>query len=280
LSISRIIKIITNNVEDILTYVGLTIFSIFAVLPYYYTLLLSIKPKDELPMLTIWTWRPTFEVYFDLIKVGGFLDAFINTLTVSLVSSFIATLLAIFSGYAYSRFTFFGKGISFRIIVLRNMFPGIVFLIPYYALLTLFGWINTYQGLILTYLVIVLPLAVWLMSGFIITVPLDYEEQAMVDGCSRFSSILRIVIPMVRPGILAVFLYCFVMSWIEYAQPLTLWTTKKTLSVLLASAIFGETMIDWRLLYCMTIVISFPSLILFYFLQGYIRQGFAGGIKG
>lgn len=267
------------SILDILSYVGLIILSIFALLPYYYVLLLSLKPKDELPILTIWTWRPTLEVYFELSKVGGLIDALINTVAISILSSITATLLAIFSGYAYSRFTFLGKGTSFRIIILRNMFPGIVFLIPYYAFLTLLRLVNTYQGLILTYLVILLPLAVWLMTGFINSIPKDYEEQAMVDGCSRASSLLRVMMPILRPGVIAVFLYCFVMSWIEYAQPLTLWTTKKTLSVLLASAIFGETLLDWRLLYCMTVMMTIPSIVLFYSLQRYIRQGLVGGIK-
>lgn len=267
------------SILEILSYFCLTIISIFALLPYYYVLLLSLKPKDELPILTIWTWRPTLEVYFELSKVGGLIDALINTIAISILSSITATFLAIFSGYAYSRFTFLGKGISFRIIILRNMFPGIVFLIPYYAFLTLLRLINTYQGLILTYLVILLPLAVWLMTGFINSIPKDYEEQAMVDGCSRAGSLLRVIMPILRPGVIAVFLYCFVMSWIEYAQPLTLWTTKKTLSVLLASAIFGETLLDWRLLYCMTVMMTIPSIVLFYSLQKYIRQGLVGGIK-
>jgi ABC-type glycerol-3-phosphate transport system permease component len=270
-----------KNFKTILAYVGLLILSSFAIFPYYYLFVSSIKPKDELSIVppTLWTWRPTFEAYAKAISQPIFAEALLNTIIVSLASSGIAVFLGILSGYAYSRFNFRGKNKTFQVILLRNMFPGIAFLIPYYAFISWLGWINTYQGLTFTYLVFNLPLAVWLTRGFIDSIPPDFEEQAMVDGCSRLGAMLRIVLPIIRPGIVGIFIYCFANSWIEYAQPLTLWTTKKTLPVALFSIVMGEYQIDWRMLFSMAILMSLPTIIIFYFLQRFIGKALVGGIK-
>jgi len=278
MSISRMLR---RNFKTILAYIGLSILSIFAFLPYYYLFLSSIKPREELSIVppTVWTWKPTFEVYLEVISQPLFAEALLNTIVVSLASTCVAVFLGVLSGYAYSRFNFLGKNKTFQVILLRSMFPGIAFLVPYYAFISWLRWIDTYQGLTLTYLVFNLPLAVWLIRGFIDTIPPDFEEQAMVDGCSRLGAMLRIVLPMIRSGIVGVFIYCFANSWIEYAQPLTLWTTKKTLTTTLASIIFGEYQIDWRLLFGMAVFMSIPTIIIFYFLQRYIGKALAGGIK-
>lgn len=270
-----------KNYNTIIAYVGLLILSLFAILPYYYLFVSSVKPRDEVSIVppTLWTWRPTFEAYVEVIKNPIFVEALLNTLIVSLASTGIAVFLGILSGYAYSRFNFRGKNTTFQVILLRNMFPGIAFLIPYYAFISWLGWINTYQGLTFTYLVFNLPLAVWLMRGFIDSIPPEFEEQAMVDGCSRLGALFRIVLPIIRPAIVGVFIYCFANSWVEYVQPLTLWTTKKTLPVALFSIVMGEYQIDWRVLFSMTILMSLPTITIFYILQRFIGRALVGGIK-
>ncbi|MEM3713809.1 MAG: carbohydrate ABC transporter permease [Nitrososphaeria archaeon] len=274
------IKIITR-MKRILTYFGLFILSIFAILPYYFVFISSIKPKDEFVITppTLWTFNPTFESYIKALTQPIFYEAFLNTLIVSLASSLIAVFFGLLSGYAYSRFNFRGKNKTFQIILLRNMFPGIAFLVAYYTFISWLGWINTYQGLTFTYLVFNLPLAIWLIRGFIDSVPPDFEEQAMVDGCSRVGALVKIVLPMIRSGIIGVFVYCFANSWVEYAQPLTLWTTKKTLPVALFSLVMGEYQIDWRILFAVSIIISLPTILIYYFLQRFMGKTLVGGIK-
>lgn len=270
-----------SRVKTILTYAGLLMLSLFAILPYYFILISSIKPKDEFVITppTLWTWNPTLESYIKALTQPIFYEAFLNTLIVSLASSLLAVLLGLLTGYAYSRFDFRGKSKTFQIILLRNMFPGIAFLVAYYTLISWLGWINTYQALTFTYLVFNLPLAIWLIRGFIDSVPPDFEEQAMVDGCSRTGALIRVVLPMTRSGIIGVFVYCFAQSWVEYAQPLTLWTTKKTLPVALFSLVMGEYQIDWRILFATTIIISLPTIIIYYFLQQFIGKTLVGGLK-
>jgi ABC-type glycerol-3-phosphate transport system permease component len=277
-------KILRKNLKKVSIYAILLVLVVFAVAPYYYIFISSIKPKDEVLLIppTVWTWKPTFESYYSLFfetkKVPWFFESLVNTIILSTISTALAIFLGLFSGYAFSRFNFRGKNFAFKIILLRNLFPGVAFLIPYYIFLTYLRLINTYEGLIFTYLAFNLPLSIWLIRGFIDSVPEDYEEQALVDGCSRIGAVFKILFPIIRPGIISVFMYCFSTSWIEYILPLALWTTKKTLTVTLATLVMGEYLIDWRLLFSSTIIMTLPTIAIFYYLQKYITY-IVGGIK-
>ena len=274
----RVSYFLKKNFEKIITYVFLIIITFFAIIPYYYLFISSIKPSDEVFITppTLWTWHPSFEAYLKVMSMPLFLESLLNTIIVSLSATTLALLLAIISGYAFSRFQFKGKRTTFQVILLRNMFPGIAFLFPYYALMSWLGWINTYQALTFTYLVFTLPLSVWLIRGFIDSIPPDFEEQAMIDGCSRIGAIFRIILPIIKSGIASVFIYGFATCWVEYAQPLTLWTTKKTLPVMLATLLMGEYQIDWRILFAACIFMSTPTIIIYYILQMYMKQALAG----
>jgi multiple sugar transport system permease protein len=261
---------------------------VFAMLPMAWMLLTSIKtqfaalqfPPEWIPH------NPTLTNYIELLSpqsdVGReFLRYLINSLWVSFASTVLGVTVAVPAAYAFSRFRFPGRDLLFYGVLLRNMFPAVVFLMPLFIMMRWLGLVNTQSSLILTYLTFGLPLSIWLLKGFYDNIPVQLEQAARIDGASRFRAFLLIVMPLSSPGIIATAIYSFIQAWNEYVYALTFLNdqSKLTLPVGL-QRFFTEYATNWPGLMAASFIMSVPVVALFLVLQKYfVRALTEGAVK-
>lgn len=228
--------------------------------------------------------EPTVQSYINLFTENNdFFVYYKNNFIVSGATALITTVLAILSGYALSRFHFRWNGWVMAALLSSQMFPVVSRMISLYDLMNKMHLINTHPGLILALVAAMLPFTVMLMSSFFDSVPREVEEAAYVDGASRMQVLWRIVTPLVKPGMLAVAIYAFLMTWDDYLHAVTLIQTDslRTMSAGVAMRYLGELSYDWSLINTISIVGTVPMLILFFFFQKYMVKGLvAGAVKG
>ena len=266
----------------------LAMLTLFTLLPMVWMVLTSVKTQfGALQYPPEWWPRTvTFEQYARLLspanEVGReFLGYMGNSLFVATLSTVLGVAVAVPAAYAFSRFRFPGRQLLFYAVLLRNMFPAVVFLMPLFILMRWLHLVNTSWSLILTYLTFGLPLSIWLLKGFYDNIPPQLEQAARVDGASRFQAFLRVVMPLSSPGIIATAIYSFILAWNEYVYALTFLNdkTKLTLPVGL-QRFFTEYATNWPGLMAASFITSVPVVALFLVLQKYfVRALTEGAVK-
>jgi multiple sugar transport system permease protein len=260
----------------------------FAVLPMLWMLLTSVKtqfaalqfPPEWIPH------SPTLGNYFVLLSpradIGrDFLRYMLNSVWVSFASTVLGVAVAVPAAYAFSRFRFPGRNLLFYGVLLRNMFPAVVFLMPLFILMRWLGLVDTQASLILTYLTFGLPLSIWLLKGFFDNIPVQLEQAARIDGASRFRAFLLIVVPLSSPGIIATAIYSFILAWNEYVYALTFLNDKSKLTLAVGlQRFFTEYATNWPGLMAASFIMSVPVVALFLVLQKYfVRALTEGAVK-
>ena len=270
----------------LLKYGVLAIILLFLLFPIYWVLITSFKSNME-----AYRFPPTF--FPEAMTLSGYIklftqnnDFFIyykNNFIVSGATALITTLMAIFSGYALSRFKFKWNRWILAILLSSQMFPVVSRMISLYDLMGDINLINTREGLIMALVAAMLPFTIMLMTSFFDGVPKAIEEAAYIDGASRIQILFKIVTPLVKPGMLAAGLYAFLMTWDDYLHAATLIQTDslRTLSAGVALRYLGELSYDWSLINTISNVGTIPMVILFFFFQKYMIKGLvAGAVKG
>ena len=233
-----------------------------------------------------WPTEPTLASYQKLLdpqnSVGqDFLRFFWNSLFVSVVTTALAVAVAVPAAYAFSRFRFPGRRFLFFSVLLRNMFPAVIFLVPLFILMRWLGLVNTHGSLILTYLTFGLPLAIWLLKGFYDNIPIQLEQAARIDGATRFQAFILIVMPLSVPGIIATAIYSFIGAWNEYIYAATFLTRNEQLTLPVGiQRFFSENTTDFPGLMAASFMMSVPVVVLFLVLQKYfVRALTEGAVK-
>ena len=230
-----------------------------------------------------WPAEPTLENYTRLLdpreSVGrDFLRYFWNSLVVSTLTTVLAVMVAVPAAYAFSRFRFPGRTVLFFSVLLRNMFPAVIFLVPLFILMRFLGLVNTLWSLVLTYLTFGLPLAIWLLKGFYDNIPVQLEQAARIDGATRFQAFRLIVMPLSVPGIVATAIYSFIGAWNEYIYAYTFLTRHDQMTLPVGiQRFFSENATDWPGLMAATFLMSVPVVVLFLVLQRYFVRALAEG---
>lgn len=266
----------------------LTIMILYTALPMVWMLLTSIKSGFAAMQFPPqwWPTEPTLASYRKLLdpqnSVGqDFLRFFWNSLFVSFVTTVLAVVVAVPAAYAFSRFRFPGRKFLFFAVLLRNMFPAVIFLVPLFILMRVLGLVNTHGSLILTYLTFGLPLAIWLLKGFYDNIPIQLEQAARIDGATRFQAFLLIVTPLSVPGIIATAIYSFIGAWNEYIYAATFLTKNDQLTLPVGiQRFFSENTTDFPGLMAASFIMSVPVVVLFLVLQKYfVRALTEGAVK-
>ena len=266
----------------------LTIMILYTALPMVWMLLTSIKSGFAAMQFPPqwWPTEPTLASYRKLLdpqnSVGqDFLRFFWNSLFVSFVTTVLAVVVAVPAAYAFSRFRFPGRKFLFFAVLLRNMFPAVIFLVPLFILMRVLGLVNTHGSLILTYLTFGLPLAIWLLKGFYDNIPVQLEQAARIDGATRFQAFLLIVTPLSVPGIIATAIYSFIGAWNEYIYAATFLTKNEQLTLPVGiQRFFSENTTDFPGLMAASFIMSVPVVVLFLVLQKYfVRALTEGAVK-
>ena len=268
--------------KTILVHILLVPSAIFVVLPVLWMFILSFRP-DRLIQNGIKSLTSTqfvLEHYVAILARYNIPRYLLNSVIGAVVPAFLATLVALLAGYALVRFRFRGHRFFISLPLFGQIVPGMQLLIPFYALMLLLGVLDTYIAVILSHTSLVLPIAVWMMTGYLRSVPPEIEEAAMVDGCSRLGAIFRVVVPVAMPGITAVFLIAFLMGWAEFLYPFVLTSSEGMRLLSVALYLFvpgGSAPAFWGLLFSMAVLFMTPSMLLFLFLQTSLRKGLALG---
>jgi multiple sugar transport system permease protein len=260
----------------------------FATVPMAWMLITSLKTGFAAMQYPPQWWpaEPTLENYWKLLdpteRIGqDFLRYFWNSLWVSTLTTILAVIVAVPAAYAFSRFRFPGRTFLFFAVLLRNMFPAVIFLVPLFILMRWLGLVNTHGSLILTYLTFGLPLAIWLLKGFYDNIPIQLEQAARIDGATRFQAFLLVVMPLSTPGIIATSIYSFIGAWNEYIYAYTFLTRHDQMTLPVGiQRFFSENATDWPGLMAATFMMSVPVVVLFLVLQRYfVRALTEGAVK-
>lgn len=267
-----------------LTYVILTLFALIVLAPILWMVSTSIKNEVEtiaLPPRWI-PQHPTMASFRRLWSEYPFLFYFRNSIVVVFGSMLISVAFSCLSGYGVTRFDFKGKQAFMLFLIVTQMFPSIMLLIPYYKILSTYGLKDSLLGLVLVYTSFTIPFCSWMMAGFFRTIPLSLDEAGVIDGCSRWQVFGRIILPLTLPGIAATAIYSFITGWNEYmfAEVLINTPSLKTVPVGIAE-LNGYYKILWNDMMAASVIASIPLIVLFVFLQKYFISSLtAGAVKG
>ena len=257
---------------------------VFMGFPVYWMITTSFKPKDQIltvnPSLIPHAF--TFSNYIQAITKDGFLRALWNSVIVVFFTVIISLFVALFAAIAVARMNFRGKRIYIASILLVQMLPLTALLIPLFLLLTKLNLTDKLAGVILTYVAFVLPFVVWTLRGFLINIPIELEEAALTDGCSRPQAYRWVLFPLMAPGLVATAIFAFIQAWNEFLLAYILLSSpeKATMPVWLAGYTnrFGT---DWGPLMAASTMAAIPVVIFFSLIQNRITTGItAGAVKG
>ena len=266
----------------------LTLLMLFTVLPMFWMVLTSLKSQFAAMQYPPQWWpsEPTLHNYFKLLdpsnRVGQeFLRYFWNSFYVSLVTTILGVVIAVPVPYVFLHFLFSARNFLFFSVLVRNMFPAVVFLMPLFLLMRWMGLVNTHGSLILTYLTFGLPLSIWLLKGFYDNIPIQLEQAARIDGATRFQAFILIVMPLSTPGIIATSIFSFIGAWNEYVYAYTFLSRDDQMTLPVGiQRFFTEFATDWPGLMAATFMMSVPVVVLFLVLQKYfVRALTEGAVK-
>lgn len=264
--------------------IPLLLLLVFILFPFYWTLITSVKPEDELygGAVTYWPHAITFLSYRKLFTTTvNFLTAMKNSLIVASLTTIVSLTASTLAAYAFSRYEFTGRKPLMCIFLCNNMFPTVLLLIPLYTIMRKLGFLYTPASLVLSYATFTIPFSVWLLLGFFNDLPMSLEEAALVDGCNRGTAFVKIILPILGPCLVATGVYIFMTSWNEYTFAMMFTNTDtRTIPVALKNLI-GQLGVQWDLLTAGGIVTIIPVCMMFFFAQKRLVEGLtAGAVKG
>ncbi|KQL32988.1 hypothetical protein AN960_22215 [Bacillus sp. FJAT-25509] len=272
-------------VSKIVTYIVLIVISIYCVFPFLWMLVTSLKPTDQIRTThpSFFIKHPTFSHFENVLVNTKFITFFVNSLIVAISTTLISVLVSIFAGYALSRFQRF-RGVKFLNItmLLSQMIPGVLLLVPLYILMQRFGLLDTYASMILAYTTFMVPLCTFMLKGFFDSIPYELEEAAEMDGCSRVRIIFQIILPISIPSIVATALFAFVNAWNEFMFGYVFINDEAHRTLTPGITLFkGLYSTDWGSIMSASVLAVIPIVIMFIYLQRYLIEGMtAGSVKG
>jgi multiple sugar transport system permease protein len=256
----------------------------FVLAPLYWMTVTAFKSDDQIVARTddLWPTPWSTEQFTNLFTGRAFGTWYVNTILVSVASTVIALVCAALAGYALARLKFRGSESFTVTILLTYVMPGALLFIPLYQLMSGIGLNDSLWSLVLAYPTFTLPFATWLLVGYFKSIPADLEEAALVDGCTRFGAFRRIVLPLAKPGLLAVALFTLTNAWNEFLFAFVFITKDdyKTLPVGMQSMIFGDVVPQGQLA-AASLLVSIPVVLMYGFGQRFLTEGLtAGAVKG
>ena len=248
---------------------------LFMVYPTAWVLLASLKTPET--MFASGAWDFTLDNYRSLFA-GGFGQGILNSMVLCLVAVLISTIISANAAYVFSRMRFRAKRFIFGSVLLGQTFPWIILVTPLFILFARLGLLNNRLSMIFVYVAISIPFSVDLLVGYLQSVPKSLDEAAIIDGCTPFQVLWKIIFPIMLPGIVATATYAFLLCWTEYLFALAFLTRPelKTMPLLLY-AYFGENVTEWGNVMAASALTTLPTLLLFLPLQTRLASGLAAG---
>lgn len=273
-----------KSLKWMFVYVIAIIIAVFALVPFLWAISTSFKTEVDIYSLTP-SFIPhpfTLENYKEVFGNKTMMEYFRNTIVIAVASTVISMLVSIFAAYGFSRYKFPGKTPLLYSVLFTRLLPRVCLLVPFYVTLSHLNMVNTYQGLILVYLIVGMPVTVWLLKGYIDSVPYEIEEAAVMDGCNPLQILFRIVVPIQAPAISSTAMYAFILAWNEFLFPLLIAKDSSTRPISVGLAFYiDEIGVKWGPMMAASVMMSIPAILVFSFAQKYIVKGLSeGAVKG
>ncbi|HWA48731.1 MAG TPA: carbohydrate ABC transporter permease [Dongiaceae bacterium] len=264
-----------------LRYLIAIVITLFFVFPVYWLFIISLKTPDEIfAFPPVWYPKSIQFANFGVLFKDGDAVTVWNSLVLAGVSTVIAMVLGTMCAYSLVRFKTGGENLAVWIISQRMM-PPIAIVFPIFLLYVFFGWVDSYHGLIILYTAFSLPYVIWMMRGYIEDIPLELEESALVDGCTRWEVLWKVVFPMVRSGLFATAVFTFIFAWNDFLFSLVLTRTEVITYTVQVTHYFGGQSNFWAKIAAMSVLGTIPVFITVATLQRYLVRGISmGAVKG
>jgi glycerol transport system permease protein len=258
--------------------VVMTLYLLFLMLPIYWLLNMSLKTNTEvLNEFTLWPRNLTFANYATILTDPAWYSGYINSIIYVVMNTVISLTVALPAAYAFSRYRFMGDSHLFFWLLTNRMAPPAVFALPFFQLYSSVGLFDTHIAVALAHCLFNVPLAVWILEGFMRGVPKEIDETAYLDGYSFGRFFVKIFMPLIASGIGVAAFFCFMFSWVELLLSRTLTTVDaKPISAIMTRT-QGAAGIDWGVLAAAGVLTIVPGALVIYFVRNYIAKGFALG---
>jgi ABC-type glycerol-3-phosphate transport system permease component len=266
----------------VVSYCVLVLIALVGIAPFVYLLVLSFKSRLDIltvPPTLQFDWSQVKANYSEVIHEEGYLTFVRNSVIVTGCSTLIALALGVPAGYAFSRLRFRGRENWASTILSFRFMPPVAVAIPIYLLIRNIGLVNSHLGLILPYVAFSLPLVVWIMIGFFDEIPREIDDAALVDGCSRTTTLFRVLLPLVRPGLLVAATFSVIFIWNEFLVGLYIInsTERETIPIAASALLTVESPIDWNVAAAVGVVTVIPVLLFSLVAQRWIVRGITAG---
>lgn len=266
----------------VLRYAFIVLFALVSLFPIIVMITTAFKTRAQVfSVPPVWFFKPTLNNFEYVILHYNFIRYFINSLTITLASTFFAISIGALSGYALARFKFMGKGVVATGTLFLRMIPPVILIIPLFIMWNSIGLVNSRFGLIFAYVALNIPFNIWVLRTFIADLPVEIEESAVIDGCTELGIFTRIIIPLISPGLAVASIFTFRISWNEFPMALVL-TNRYTRTLPVSISLYmTETGIEWGQITAMATVIALPAFVFTFAAAKSLIMGLtAGAVKG
>ena len=254
------------------------LYLLFLMLPIYWLLNMSLKTNSEiLGAFSLWPRNFTLENYATILTDPSWYMGYVNSLTYVLMNTAISLAVALPAAYAFSRYTFMGDKHLFFWLLTNRMAPPAVFALPFFQLYSSIGLFDTHIAVALAHCLFNVPLAVWILEGFMRGVPKEIDETAYIDGYSFPAFFIKIFTPLIASGIGVAAFFCFMFSWVELLLSRTLTSVNAKPIAATMTRTVGAAGVDWGVLAAAGVLTIVPGALVIYFVRNYIAKGFALG---
>lgn len=264
--------------------VALAFFLVFALFPIYWMINTSFKPLSEAASIPIQYWPKHFTLdnYRDVMRLTQFPVFFKNSLIVSTIAAFLTIIVSLLAAYGLARFKFRGKSASMIILLITQMVPSLVLIVPLFILFSSIGLVDTLTSLVIPYFITSIPFCILMMIGFFKQVPFVLEEAAMMDGCTRFQALTKVIIPVIMPGVVSSYVFSFISAWNELFFGVMFINSDTMKTIPSGISMFIQKVdVNWANMTAAATISLLPTMILFFIIQKYLVQGLtAGSVKG
>jgi ABC-type glycerol-3-phosphate transport system permease component len=265
-------------------YGAMLVVSAFALFPVYYLAVTSLKTREEIYSRTpdLWPNHPNWHEYPSVLGEGHVGRALGNSMIVASGTMVICLIVGALAAYALARWRFKTTHLLLMAVLMTQMFPLVVLVIPLFVMMRKADLLGTYWSLIITYLAFSVPLAIWVMRSFILTIPEELEHAARIDGATRIGAMIRVVLPLAAPGLATVAVLAFLEGWKEFLLALTFLNdeNKKTVPLVLQSFV-GRGDVDWAKVMATSVLYTLPVAIVFVLARKHLMTARTGGaVKG
>ncbi|MGZ5568509.1 MAG: sugar ABC transporter permease [Limisphaerales bacterium] len=277
-------RAITETFRPALSYLALAVFVLFALYPILQIITIALRPGDQLlsTSLSPIPQGATLANFRVLLTETPFLRWLGNSSIIALAVTLTGVVLASTAGYALSRFRFLGRTSMLNGLLVTQMFPATMLLLPLYLILIKLSLINSYLGVVIIYAATALPFCIWQLKGYYDTIPQSLEEAAGIDGCSRWQSFYLVVLPLAAPALVITALFSFMTAWNEYVVAALMLQDVELFTLPVGLKMFQANMsTQWGLYAAGALLVSVPVVLLFLILSRYLISGLSSGaVKG